>query len=49
MTTMTKPKPKPRWQPSKLRAFLGELRDNQAQQPTPRMLYDITRQEIVFK
>lgn len=34
---------------TKLRAFLGELRDQQSAQPAPRMLYDIERQEIVYQ
>lgn len=49
--TTTKPTttPKrPRQQPKKLQAFLGELRDSQGQQPAPRMLYDMNAQTIVY-
>lgn len=42
-------KPKPRKQPEKLQAFLGEIRENQSHHPAPRMLYDIERQEIVYQ
>lgn len=50
MTTTTKPKPpkRPRQQPEKLQAFLGELRENQSHQPVPRMLYDMNSQTIVY-
>lgn len=48
MTTTTTPK-KPRQKPTKLRAFLGELREQQGRQPAPRMLYDVSRQEIVYQ
>lgn len=41
-------KPKPRKQPEKLQAFLGELRENQSHQPAPRMLYDMNSQTIVY-
>lgn len=45
-TTTTK---RPRQQPKKLQAFLGELRDSQGQQPAPRMLYDIQNQTVVYQ
>lgn len=50
MTTTTKPKPpkRPRQQPEKLQAFLGELRESQDKQPAPRMLYDLSTQTIVY-
>lgn len=48
--TTTKPKtPRRRQKPAKLQAFLGELRENQASQPAQRMLYDLSRQEIVYQ
>lgn len=51
MTTTTKPtsKPKPRQQPEKLQAFLGELREQQNLQSAPRMLYDLSTQTIVYQ
>lgn len=48
MTTKTTTPPKrPRQQPTKLQAFLGELRESQDKQPA-RMFYDMNAQTIVY-
>lgn len=49
MTTTKPTTKKPRKQPEKLQAFLGELRDQQSHQPAPRMLYDLKAQTIVYQ
>lgn len=49
MTTKTTTPPKrPRQQPTKIQAFLGELRESQDKQLAPRMLYDLSTQTIVY-
>jgi len=47
-TTTTTPPKRHRQKPTKLRAFLGELREQQDKQPAPRMLYDLNAQAIVY-